>query len=1065
MKKPILAPESTLLLRVPLLPKEAVESILCHRWQSTEVVNSQCLNEAITNDLQFMQMWLQTMLASSSPYGPLIQEALLVGSLDLSKALPQLWQASLDDKKCRAIAIKTFRYILRMATRPTPFGLFAGVALGKVSLETQVNRTIVRKQTRVDMQWLLSLVHFLEQLPPLADQLHWYPNPLLLRNEMRYFLSYTQKAEQISFRSTPVVDSILKFASSGQTRQQIKSQLIFTFPDEEPANLVQQVNDLCMIDALYSELRPALTTLEDPLWQVIKHLESLPETSQLRTLRGDLQGVLRKCSIYDATFPLGQGKEYLQQVLEEKPITSFPQPLLLQTDLGMECTTATLSSQVANEAGRAAELLVQLSPHPTIPVELQLYQQMFFDLYPAREVPLLELLDEYSGLGPPPSYQYPPRAHPIPLPAQADMTKREQRLFSLASNAINRHQHEICLSDEQIASLRNIDWHLRLPSSLDLFVSIVSPSRQALDKGDYLICVGPRGGAAPMGRSFGRFCHLLGEKGTLFLSRLAQEEEQNEPEKIFAELVFLPFHEHTTNVTLRPAIRAYEVAIGTSLSHTATSLPLEDLLVGVRGDHFYLRDRKSDKEVVICNGHLLNLSYQAPNIVRFLAAIAGRQTPHLRFDWGKSSTLLPFLPRLRYQHIVLSPAQWLFPLAHPSSQAELYHSSIKWYRYVQAWRKEWRVPRHVYYLDQEQLLLLDLENPLCCLDLQQICRKRDRSVVLIQEALPGLEHEWAKGEQGTYYCEWVVPLKAITPHRNQSSSISFPLREQARERACLGSGWSYVKLYCREESQQHLLFQLKGFVEFILQSGMVVCWFFVRYRDPQPHIRLRFRSSNGKQALQLLPPLLEWLQHLLKMKWISHYVFDAYERETARYGGKDGIELAETLFTIDSKLVLDMLSLSTQGSFTSEEIGLLSVDWLLSNLLGTDERLHEKFYQSALQSIAGEQKRELHILYHMHQRRLMQLQERNWLLKQLDGEALLAPLDEAASSVQAVANRLSILSPAQLSGFLHSLVHMHCNRLLGKSTEEQRILYYLARLSSAKRNKKEANGNDQCPLA
>lgn len=101
---------------------------------------------------------------------PAIYEALAVASPDLVGALSRPGDAQQSTRRQRA-AGSLARYLVRMATRPTPFGLCAGVALGSISARTDLalaSRRRYRKRARPDMGWLLQMVESLESQSEIA---------------------------------------------------------------------------------------------------------------------------------------------------------------------------------------------------------------------------------------------------------------------------------------------------------------------------------------------------------------------------------------------------------------------------------------------------------------------------------------------------------------------------------------------------------------------------------------------------------------------------------------------------------------------------------------------------------------------------------------------------------------------------------------------------------------------------------------------------------------------------------------------------------------------------------
>src|SRR6266851_3410248 len=82
-----------------------------------------------------------------------IEAAITVGSLSLARA-----------PSTQRTAAPRLRYGIRMATRPTPYGLFSGVGLARWGDATTLSLAEAppRTRTRPDMAWLLRLVMELE---------------------------------------------------------------------------------------------------------------------------------------------------------------------------------------------------------------------------------------------------------------------------------------------------------------------------------------------------------------------------------------------------------------------------------------------------------------------------------------------------------------------------------------------------------------------------------------------------------------------------------------------------------------------------------------------------------------------------------------------------------------------------------------------------------------------------------------------------------------------------------------------------------------------------------------
>lgn len=88
---------------------------------------------------------------------------------------------------------------------------------------------------------------------------------------------------------------------------------------------------------------------------------------------------------------------------------------------------------------------------------------------------------------------------------------------------------------------------------------------------------------------------------------------------------------------------------------------------------------------------------------------------------------------------------------------------------------------------------------------------------------------------------------------------------------------------------------------------MIEKWFFVRYFDPKPHIRLRFKIAKKIDISLVLKLVYNILKCDLQEQLIASIKIDTYEREIERYGSQT-IDLSETLFGLDSETTLGFLS-------------------------------------------------------------------------------------------------------------------------------------------------------------
>lgn len=154
------------------------------------------------------------------------------------------------------------------------------------------------------------------------------------------------------------------------------------------------------------------------------------------------------------------------------------------------------------------------------------------------------------------------------------------------------------------------------------------------------------------------------------------------------------------------------------------------------------------------------------------------------------------------------------------------------------------------------------------------------------------------------------------------------------ERAfCIGSNWSYYKIYTGVKTADAILLEkLYPVIQELKNENRIQKWFFIRYKDPDEHIRIRFYSEKLENTSIVISKLYPVLNVLLQENTIWKVQTDTYQRELERYGEKT-IEESETLFWQDSEMILNYLSL--KSTFIKNEMELifsfLSIDSFLNS--------------------------------------------------------------------------------------------------------------------------------------
>lgn len=138
---------------------------------------------------------------------------------------------------------------------------------------------------------------------------------------------------------------------------------------------------------------------------------------------------------------------------------------------------------------------------------------------------------------------------------------------------------------------------------------------------------------------------------------------------------------------------------------------------------------------------------------------------------------------------------------------------------------------------------------------------------------------------------------------------------------CLGSEWLYYKIYTGLKTADFILTEkLNPIILFLLEKKIIDKWFFIRYKDPDEHIRLRFNCKSIDNISLVINHLYPIFNELMESDLIWKLQSDTYQREIERYG-KTTILDSENIFYYDSKMMLDYISIKQY--FEKDETQLL----------------------------------------------------------------------------------------------------------------------------------------------
>src|SRR6266568_5100584 len=942
---------------------------------------------------------------------------------------------------------------------PTPFGLFAGWTTGTIDAQTRLRlqaRERYQRHSRLDTDYLWALAEAVERDPQLRKIFVYEPNSSLYEAAGRLRLAEARLGDDgrsyhlVAVDKTPYLTAALERAQGGAALEAVAEVLV----DGEisQAEAEEYVAELADNQLLVTDARP-LVTGDEPVHGLVANLSTHAETAQMGERVDEARAALEAI---DAEGLGASPDRYraVASVLGELPA----QPglsRLVQVDLVKPAQEATLGRRVVSELARGVRILHQLAPAQG-PDGLSRFREEFSRRYETREIPLVEALDEEIGIGFERSNSPLAEASPLlaGLPFRAGdqearrWSARDASLLRKLAQALAEGATQIALEASDLEALAS-EQRPPLPDAFYVMATVAAESDQAIAQGRFRVFLqglyGPSGAVL-----LGRFCHA---DQTLhkFVRAHLQAEEARRPERLFAEIVHLP-EGRIGNILCRPVLRDYEIPyLGRSGAPADHQIPVTDLLVSVHDGRIVLRSRRHGREVMprLTTAH--NYDWRSLGLYRFLCALQHQDlAAGLTWDWGPLQDS-PFLPRVVSGRLVLCRARWNVTEAELRALGQT--SGADQFAAVQEWRAQRRLPRYVALADRDNELVIDLDNVLSVAALAHQLRGRRQAVLV--EMFPDPDALCVTGPEGRFVHELVVPFVQVAPSRPETNNAApAATRSLVRRRFPPGSEWLYAKLYTGAGTADQVLNHLVGpLVRSCLASGAADAWFFIRYADPDWHLRLRLHGEPRRLHAEALPSLEAAAAPLLEAGQLWRVQLDTYEREVERYGGDRGVELAEQVFAADSEAVLAIMGplSGDTGLDLRWHVAIRGMDLLFDDLGLT---LQEK--RSAARQARAGFGREFGIDGNFRSQVSQRYRaERARLEALLDpGQALPAPL---AVGLEALRRRSLQLAPvtaelrrlgqaghlsATLADIAMSYAHMHVNRLLRSAQRAQELVLY-----------------------
>ncbi|MGW4305886.1 lantibiotic dehydratase [Streptomyces californicus] len=796
-------------------------------------------------------------------------------------------------REVRRVGVSVARYVLRALHRPTPFGLFAGVTTATFDAEPHSrwgqNHVVV---ARAGAEWVARLIEQLERSGELLPLLSVVVNNTTFERDGSLVVPYQddgptgqRRAVEASVELSTPVRLILRAADAPIRIGELAEKLMAEFPAVAPERVKRLLAGLVRRRVLITNLH-APATETDALGHLVTQLDAVraqdirllaPVVRELRAVHAGLE----QCGTTGGRDAVATRMRDLVPGLRRHP---------LALDLCLDATVV-LPDLVAREVERAATILTRLCARPYGSEPWNEYHQRFYERFGVGTmVPLMEVVAD-SGVGYPDGYPGRPTDE-----GRRRLSPRDDVLLRLAQAAALDGRDEVLLTDETVAALDRGPQEPRIPSHLEVSVRLHAASLAEVRRGRFTVELTSvsRGSGVTVGRFLGVLPHAQRKRLHEELADLPTADEGT----VAAQLSFPALLPDTAHVTRTPRVLPLVISLQEHRAPDAAVLTPADLALACDGRRMYLAAPSRGMRVEAVGMNALNLAEHTPPLARLITEVSRAQNAQVtRFDWGAAASM-PFLPRLRYGRIVLVAARWRL---EAGDLPDRHRPGADWDAALSGWRERRRLPQHVYLVQDDRRLPLDLDEP----GHRSLLRQHlDRAgTALLTEAAPPGADGWTGGRAH----EIAVPLKAVRPPAWPALPTPTTARalSPAQIQTPATSSTLLVALYGDPRRQDALL--ARHVPDLMRRLGSPP-WWYVRFRDPRQHLRLRIALPDPGDFADTTHAVSAWADELRTAGLLADLRYPTSYRETGRWGSGPAWDAAEAVFRADSLATVAQLA-------------------------------------------------------------------------------------------------------------------------------------------------------------
>ncbi|WP_367009692.1 lantibiotic dehydratase [Staphylococcus capitis subsp. urealyticus] len=931
----------------------------------------------------------------------IIEETILTTTYHLYQSLTNISFDS-ETKKVRNAKESFLKYLIRMSTRGTPYGLLSGVSLGqlaeKTNIQIQEDVNYYYKSEKIDGSWLSKLIHFLE------SNYDYYQDSYVIWNERNYItdlriyldnqtcLIQENNKELVSIKNNDLLKFIKQSLQEDLTFKDLIKLISEKFLINDEQEIKSFIQNLLDKEIIFTSLRTALKK-ENPLDYLLCFYRDF-DNDFIRSLQL-IHFEMMKYQIME----IGKGKKTFLRI-RELMSHLFKAKEYIQIDTKIQTKNNYLSKKIARNISEAAYLLWLLSPDDLGISTNHDFHYSFLEKYGLEQiVNLKELLSDINGMG----YC---TNEDKPIKNNSSFLK-EKYYYALS------HKEEIEITENDFLDLekKNTIPIERAPLSSEIYSEFYYGN--IINGYDEFLVISPIVSSFNAGATMGRFSQEIDRDIRKQLDNEIYEqyiEYSNENNTEVIHINEIPKYARNLNINHSGTIKFKEL----DLDMPCSSIALDDLYVGSTFDKLYLFSKTLNSRILFITHSMLNYVL-CSNLYRFLREVSLGTTKFIQPIKDDGIEGFNYCPRIRYKNVILKPATWklnndMFSSSEKENWIEQFHKIQQFYN----------IPNDVNMAFGDNRLTINLSNDAHISILKKEIEKQGRVCLL---------EDFISKSNNDRVIEIVTPIY----RKAKSNETRITIPKNIYKRLETKREWLSIHLYIDESYQNEFLIQyILPCLRELFDNNYLESFFFIKYRENYHFIKLRLLSKSN-DSIHLYHEIMQLKQKWLKESELSTYAIVEYQPEINRYGGIETIEIIEDYFMYDSWLAIHIIDQTF--NYPKEFIVAITIIFLINELDISQEEIDEIRHNNVENLYRNNEIRE----YKNEMFKLTNPRDNYCYL-----HAKLPKLHQILYNNYKEIEKLKVALSRGLSTprahIIGSLIHMRCNRVFGVNRDKEKFV-------------------------